>query len=368
MVVERDESPAGVEGVGGEVGLAQEFLGEVRGADFAVGVAELEEHEEPSEGGGAELFVAGEEPAADPVERVVLATAVSGGGMLGPAADLVERRVGQADHVEVIDHQPRVGQPDSDGGGVGLVGVDHHVGDPGQPGGRLRAEPVGDRHGAASRENVHEAARIEVDDPGHQHGRVLGGGGQERHKRRARDLKAERRKLLELHYDDALSADLFKEEQARIGRELTIATAAAEGAIATLREITTAVERALEWAKDCHGAYAAGKPTVRRQMNQALFEGIWITEDGVERYELAEPLASLLVLGSYLRKSPVRLAIEKEERARDERTPVQEDGGLKETALVEVMGLEPTASSMRPKRSSQLSYTPAGIFRLARQP
>ena len=28
--------------------------------------------------------------------------------------------------------------------------------------------------------------------------------------------------------------------------------------------------------------------------------------------------------------------------------------------VVEVMGIEPTASSMRPKRSSQLSYTPEG--------
>lgn len=36
--------------------------------------------------------------------------------------------------------------------------------------------------------------------------------------------------------------------------------------------------------------------------------------------------------------------------------------------MVEVMGLEPTASSMRPKRSSQLSYTPAGTLRLARSP
>ena len=34
--------------------------------------------------------------------------------------------------------------------------------------------------------------------------------------------------------------------------------------------------------------------------------------------------------------------------------------------LVEVMGLEPTASSMRPKRSSQLSYTPEGRVRLPR--
>ena len=33
--------------------------------------------------------------------------------------------------------------------------------------------------------------------------------------------------------------------------------------------------------------------------------------------------------------------------------------------LVEVMGVEPTTSSMRPRRSSQLSYTPRGTVRLA---
>ena len=36
--------------------------------------------------------------------------------------------------------------------------------------------------------------------------------------------------------------------------------------------------------------------------------------------------------------------------------------------LVEVMGFEPTASSMRPKRSSQLSYTPEGALRIAEPP
>lgn len=30
----------------------------------------------------------------------------------------------------------------------------------------------------------------------------------------------------------------------------------------------------------------------------------------------------------------------------------------RDITLVEVMGIEPTTSSMRPKRSSQLSYTP----------
>ena len=82
--------------------------------------------------------------------------------------------------MEVIDHQPGVGQAVGDRGGVGLVGVDHHMADPGQPRRRLRRQPVGDRHGAASRQNIDQAAGVEVDDPGHQQRRVLGGGRQER--------------------------------------------------------------------------------------------------------------------------------------------------------------------------------------------
>jgi hypothetical protein len=88
----------------------------------------------------------------DPVERVSLAVPVPEAGLLGAAADLVERGVGQADDVEVVDHQAGVGQPGGDRGGVGLVGVDHHMVDPHQPSGGLRVEPAGDRGGAASRQ------------------------------------------------------------------------------------------------------------------------------------------------------------------------------------------------------------------------
>ena len=82
--------------------------------------------------------MAGQESSADPVEGVDLAAPVTGGGLLGAAADLVERGVGETDHMEVIHDQPGGGQTLGDGGGVGLVGVDDHVADPGQPPPRLR--------------------------------------------------------------------------------------------------------------------------------------------------------------------------------------------------------------------------------------
>ena len=54
--------------------------------------------------------MAGEQATADPVERVGLVAAVPEAGLLGPAADLVERRAGEADDVEVIDHETRARQ------------------------------------------------------------------------------------------------------------------------------------------------------------------------------------------------------------------------------------------------------------------
>jgi hypothetical protein len=105
---------------------------------------------------------------------------VAQGVVLGAAADLIERGVGEADHMEVVDHEPGVGQALGDGSGIGLVGVDDHMADPGQPPCRLGCQPLGHRDRAASRQNIDEAAGVEIDDPGHQHGGVLGGGGQER--------------------------------------------------------------------------------------------------------------------------------------------------------------------------------------------
>jgi hypothetical protein len=124
--------------------------------------------------------VAGRKSAADPVERVVLAAPVAGGGLLHAAADLIGGRVGDTDHMEVIDYQAGIGQSRGHRRGIGLVGVDHHIADARQPWGRLRRQSVGHRDSAASRENIDEAALVEVDDPGHQHGRVLRGPSEER--------------------------------------------------------------------------------------------------------------------------------------------------------------------------------------------
>ena len=107
-------------------------------------------------------------------------------------------------------------------------------------------------------------------------------------------LTNERRKLLQLHYAEAMPMDLFAEEQDRITREL-------ESAERQLAEVTIAFDvmeknmtRALELAEDCHAAYVDADEPTRRLFNQAFFDKLVVHKDGTVTHELAEPFKILL--------------------------------------------------------------------------
>ncbi len=112
--------------------------------------------------------------------------------------------------------------------------------------------------------------------------------------RRIQRLDDERHKLLQLHYADAMPVDLFKEEQERIGRELENARRQLEDVSLEFETIESNLNRALELARDCHAAYAAAAPKMRRLFNQAFFKRIYIDDDGQVTHDLAEPFRALL--------------------------------------------------------------------------
>jgi site-specific DNA recombinase len=91
-------------------------------------------------------------------------------------------------------------------------------------------------------------------------------------------LKNERKKLLEAHYADAIPFDLFKEEQARIGREM----ADAEDRLVALRKRPEAslqhmLDSLVELARSSHQSYLTASPLVRRLFNQAFFERLEVS-------------------------------------------------------------------------------------------
>jgi site-specific DNA recombinase len=103
-------------------------------------------------------------------------------------------------------------------------------------------------------------------------------------------LEEQERKLLRAYYSDRVSPELFDEEQARIKRERE----QAEGIVARLSVQFDDIERTLDLAltlvTDVSDGYRRAHPHVRRLLNQALFEGIDISEEDVDGARLAQPL------------------------------------------------------------------------------
>ena len=54
------------------------------------------------------------------------------------------------------------------------------------------------------------------------------------------------------------------------------------------------MERAVARAENCHEAYLAAGPQLRKQMNQAFFSRILVTEEGVVGWEYQQPFDVLM--------------------------------------------------------------------------
>ena len=162
--------------------------------------------------------------------------------------------------------------------------------------------------------------------------------------RRALD---ERAKLLEAHYAGAIPLDLLKIEQERISRDLNHV----EERLASLELKFDLAEQnlktALSFVANLDRAYEEADAKVRRQMNQALFTRILVTDAGDVIGELREPFQLLFqVIGS-----STDGAIQHRKGAETTRGPVKEPRGLNKESLVELAGLEPATSWVRSRRS-----------------
>src|SRR5207247_872070 len=102
-------------------------------------------------------------------------------------------------------------------------------------------------------------------------------------------LLAERDKLLQAHYADAIPLDLLKREQDRIAKQLGLI----EERITATDDHQAVVEANLEWAmtlaRDCQSAYLTAPPKERRLFNQAFFTKLYIDDEDTIRSELAPP-------------------------------------------------------------------------------
>jgi DNA invertase Pin-like site-specific DNA recombinase len=112
--------------------------------------------------------------------------------------------------------------------------------------------------------------------------------------RRIHRLHAERTKLLEAHYADALPLDLMKTEQKRIQTELETAERRLALISGDFETSKSKLLKALDLAARCEQGYRDATPVLRRTFNQAFFSKLLIDDDYTVTSELAEPFDKLL--------------------------------------------------------------------------
>ena len=163
-------------------------------------------------------------------------------------------------------------------------------------------------------------------------------------------LENERRSLLKAHLAGAVPLELLAEEQARVTDELAKAGALMANSEIHWEELERNLHQALALASNLGSTYSKATEKVRRQMNQAIFEEILVEVDGSVVYaRMAQPFAAFLdeefrtwVANYGLNPGPFQ------------------DRGSNIHQLVEVKGLEPSASTLRKYVSQPFGSWPAG--------
>jgi site-specific DNA recombinase len=107
----------------------------------------------------------------------------------------------------------------------------------------------------------------------------------DRHARRLQELQREQQKLLHLFYKGSIAEEVLEAEQTRIETERSQAQRWGEMAAQDATEIMQALEEALTLLNDPEVRYREASEEGRRLINQALFEKLYLRDDGVNDTE-----------------------------------------------------------------------------------
>ncbi len=112
--------------------------------------------------------------------------------------------------------------------------------------------------------------------------------------RRLAQLDNQSQKVLQAHYADAISVEVLKEEQANIA----LAKATAQNILERYTADEARIKQQLTyWVGLMHQAfrhYRAGNSAVRRQLNQGVFDKIWLDDDEVVGFDYTPAFRRML--------------------------------------------------------------------------
>ncbi|MBA3809148.1 MAG: hypothetical protein H0X28_12285 [Solirubrobacterales bacterium] len=101
----------------------------------------------------------------------------------------------------------------------------------------------------------------------------------ERHQRALKAIEAKQEKLVQLYYDDRVTADVFDRQQDKLKDERRAAKRLQDTATTELEDIQQALDLALSRVNKPYEVYAEGTELERRMMNRAIFAHIKIGDD-----------------------------------------------------------------------------------------
>ncbi len=176
-----------------------------------------------------------------------------------------------------------------------------------------------------------------------------------RQAKRLEDLVLQRRKLLNLHYKEAIAQDLFEEEQLRINREIKMSRVAIEEAKQDWDEIDKANDELFRLIQDLESLYRGSTEAMRRRMNRLIYTKILVDSEEPIKVELAEPpsrewmIRSMRVARKAVSKTDGALALAAIQAAHPVLVSVGPGSNI--VTLVELNGFEPSTPCL-PSRCS----------------
>ena len=167
-------------------------------------------------------------------------------------------------------------------------------------------------------------------------------------------------RLMQAYYAGAIDTDLLRTEQERLRTARVAAERQLRNHQATRDKLHTALDQCLSVLHDGQQQYLAATDTSRRDLNQAVFDKIYLDDDEIVATEHRAVYHHLL-------SDDLPATLDREAQTQSGTTPDApaqirnlrpEDGGSKLLLLVGVKGLEPSTSRSQTARASQLRHTP----------
>jgi site-specific DNA recombinase len=177
-------------------------------------------------------------------------------------------------------------------------------------------------------------------------------------KKQKEKLERQQLKLLDAHYEDAIPIDLFKQEQEKLNSSLIGIDNQLKMHTDYFQHAKDNYEKILEVIENCNRVYATAPDTIKRMLNQAIFQKILVFSTGNLDYEADESFDAVLRIKTQTIKKEDSASSSGVLRSIPAFFVNFFDAGSNKPIMVGKTGFEPATPWSQTKCSTKLSYFP----------